>query len=319
MLPCNALSSVTVHGLVFRDGVSIPQTFQKGTSRQGRVYNFQNDYFKRPGGLSVHPLSSLTSPGNEHLSISLGETLGYGRIGTVHEANLLTRESNLPPLVMKISRHKRSAHVEQETWFYEELEQVQGIAVPRCYGLFQAHINAGSEVSVWKEERKHRSREFEKSEESDESSQSSESDYGAPKFDWDIPNSKGGIVPVFPPPDPTLITILLLERLGERMPMEEPLDTIEPDVYEIYNDISRLGIEHLDIRWSNILSVQDPDHQPPENVCPNHGHAHRWRIVDFDLARKADGRVDYLDSCAESWLERLFTNLPRGVVVEPWD
>ncbi|GJJ08301.1 hypothetical protein Clacol_002512 [Clathrus columnatus] len=200
--------------------------------------------------------------------------------------------------------------VEQEAWFYEELEQVQGIAVPRCYGLFQAHIEPGSEVSAWKEERKH---EFQ------ESDESSESGYGSPKFDWDTPDPNGERVPSFPPPDPTLITILLFERLGERMPINEPLDIIKPGVYEIYNDISRLGIEHLDIRWSNILSVQDSDHQPPEKVCPNHGHAHRWRIVDFDLARKSNGRIDYLDYSAGNWLQRLFMNLPNGVIIEPWD
>ncbi|GJJ09985.1 hypothetical protein Clacol_004211 [Clathrus columnatus] len=215
-----------------------------------------------------------------------------------------------------MSRQNRSAHMEQEAWFYDELEQVQGIAVPRCYGLFQAHIEEGAEVKTWNDEK---DSESDDSDDSDQVAESDQSD-GDGFAGANANESEGEKIPEMPTPDPTLLSILLLERLGERMPVGESLDHIKDDVHEIYNDLSRLGIEHLDIRWSNILSViQDPDDESSGTVCPNHGHAHQWRVIDFDVARKTNGTIIYMDKCAGSWLVRLFLNLPKGRIIEPWD
>ncbi|GJJ15366.1 hypothetical protein Clacol_009642 [Clathrus columnatus] len=294
----NAFSTVTIHNLILRDGILIPQTFRKGTSRQGNICEFKDSYFTRSDGFPLRLPCNLPPAGNEHLFVCLGEVLGSGRVGTVHHATLLTHHAELPPLVIKISRYKRIEHMEKEAWFYEELEQIQGIAVPRCYGFFQARIEEGNEVSTWK---------------ADIAAESKEESYSAclPAPCDKIPER---------PVDPTLLSILLLERLGERMPLRQPLHAIESDVYEIYNDLSRLGIEHMDVRWSNILSVlQDPNGQSLGVVCPNHGHTHQWRIIDFDVARKTDGSMKYLDVCAIDWLELLFNNLPKGRIVEPWE
>ncbi|GJJ09749.1 hypothetical protein Clacol_003973 [Clathrus columnatus] len=304
MLPLNAFSSVTIHGLVFKDGVSIPQTFERGISRHGRINHFEVKSFIRPGGLPKRPPSNLPPPGNDHLIIMLGDTLGSGRVGTVHQAALLTHNTNLPQLVVKISRQNRSAYIEQEAWYYEELEQVQGIAMPRCYGLFRARIEEGTEVKIWGDDKK-----------------------GSDKFDQShsrgfpqAVDSLGEKLPRMPTPDPALLSVLLFERLGGRMPIQEPIDHIRDDIFEVYNDLSRLGIEHLDIRWSNILSViQDPDYESSGIVCPNHGRVHQWRVVDFDLARKTNGTTVYLDKCTKGWLERLFFGLSNGRIIEPWE
>ncbi|GJJ14147.1 hypothetical protein Clacol_008407 [Clathrus columnatus] len=272
------------------NGIYLPQTFQKGTSRQGNVRELEDKYFARSDGFPLRFPSSLPPAGNEHLSIDLGEVLGNGRVGTVHCATLLTHHTELPPLVVKISRHGHSENMEKEAWFYEELEPIQGIAVPRCYGFFQAHMEEGTEVSTWKAD-------------SAAGSNKDPHSFHSPSLCNKTPQA---------PTNPTLLSILLLERLGERIPLN--------DVREVYNDLSRLGIEHIDVRWSNILSVlQDPNERSLGAMCPNHGHEHKWRIVDFDIARKSDARIDYLDICTSGWLELLFDNLPEGRIVEPWE
>lgn len=80
---------------------------------------------------------------------------------------------------------------------------------------------------------------------------------------------------------------------------------------EIFNDVARLGIESLDIRWNNILSVKDDS---SGIICPNHGHVHRWRLIDFDLCRKSDGNLFFIDGSSRQWLSIIFMNVyePSG-------
>ncbi|GJJ09990.1 hypothetical protein Clacol_004216 [Clathrus columnatus] len=185
ILSLNAFSEVIVHGLLLKDEASIPLTFHRGVSREGELCEipFGPDAVCR--GIPPRPPSNLPPPGGEHLSIMLGETLGSGRVGTVHRAILLGHDydTKLPPLVIKVSRQKLSESIEQEAWFYEELEHVQGIAVPLCYGFFQARIEDGTEVTTWNDDKSY------------------------------IKHKRQG--------DPTLLSILLLERLGERIPMHQ--------------------------------------------------------------------------------------------------
>lgn len=82
----------------------------------------------------------------------------------------------------------------------------------------------------------------------------------------------------------------------------------------MYNDLAHFGIESLDIRYDNILSVGDGS----QMVCPIHGHAHNWRVLDFDYARKTDGNLYFTDGCNHSWLERMFDSLVVGRIVENW-
>ncbi|GJJ15371.1 hypothetical protein Clacol_009647 [Clathrus columnatus] len=195
MIALNAFATVTVHCLILRNGIFVPQTFQKGTSRQGNIHKFNDKYWSRSDGFPIRPPSNLPPSGNEHLLIALGEVLGSGRVGTVHHATLLTHHTELPPLIIKVSQHKWSENMEKEAWFYKELEQLQEIAIPRCYGFFQVHIEEGSEVLTWKVD--------------------STAEYNGRNQTPEHPSN------------PTLLSILLLECLGERMPLRQPLDTIE--------------------------------------------------------------------------------------------
>ncbi|KAF8503191.1 hypothetical protein JB92DRAFT_2970801, partial [Gautieria morchelliformis] len=106
----------------------------------------------------------------------------------------------------------------------------------------------------------------------------------------------------------TFLSVLVLERLGDVIPINIPLGALKP--HEIYSDMGRFGIEHMNIRWRNILA---------STVCPYHGHMHRWRVVDFDLSRKSNHSHSHIESASGSWLRTILDGLEEGYVVAPWD
>lgn len=132
----------------------------------------------------------------------------------------------------------------------------------------------------------------------------------------------------------TLISVLVLERLGDMPPMLVSLESIKfvpcsfsqsahsnsplcrPDIYEIYNDLGQVGIEQMHKRWRNILAAP-PTHDSLVN--PYHGHKHQWRIVDFDRMRKSSFRLSAIDTTQNSQLPTVFCDLADGYVVEPCD
>lgn len=296
-LPLNAFSSITIHGLV-SDGASgepYAQTLHRGVVKPGRQIKMKSSRRVRPNGIPRRPPSNLPPPGDRHLTLHLGERLGAGRVGSVHDVAVMEIATGveLPPLVVKVSQWKKSGSLAQEAWFYEELEQLQGVSVPWCYGFFQTRLRDDQHVLTWTPE----------SDESEDEEQEGASD--EIKYERALPG-QGNV-----------LSILVLEKLGGNIPVGESLDpSIENDVYDVFNDIARLGIEPMDIRWSNILSARNDS---PGSVCPNHGHVHCWRLIDFDLCRKSDATTQLIDGCNHTWLRRLFDNLVEGRIVEPWD
>ena len=39
----------------------------------------------------------------------------------------------------------------REAWFYEQMERLQGVSIPLCYGYFTTEIDVNSEVLDWAE------------------------------------------------------------------------------------------------------------------------------------------------------------------------
>ena len=89
---------------------------------------------------------SLPSPGNLALSLSLGEKLGRGSSGLIYEAfvdeanSSSELASSLPPLVVKITYRGRSIRAAHEAYYYETLQPLQGVSIPRYYGRFTADV-----------------------------------------------------------------------------------------------------------------------------------------------------------------------------------
>ncbi|KAF8494289.1 hypothetical protein JB92DRAFT_2595742, partial [Gautieria morchelliformis] len=246
----------------------------------------------------VRPPSKLPPPGNLYLRVSLdSDRLGYGRVGSVYPLTIDGADQYaLPPLVIKVAGRRRSEDLAREAWFYEELEHIQGVAIARCYGFFTAEIDANSEVLGWAES---------------DANYDEEDDLDEPVS---IPKSTRTVQsPVQNGSEKTILSVLVLERLGDHLPIGVSMDTIQPDVHEIYSDMGRFGVEHMDVAWRNIVAAPATQESI---VCPYHGHKHQWRIVDFDRSRKSNFPLDRIEYGSGSWLSIIFDCLADGFVIE---
>lgn len=93
------------------------------------------------------PLSALPPPGNLHICISLTDKPGCGRPGLVYRVKV-SPDVGLPALAVKIARIGYHISLVQEASVYSEMESVQGIAVPLCYGLFEGHLSNSRQLDV---------------------------------------------------------------------------------------------------------------------------------------------------------------------------
>jgi hypothetical protein len=125
----------------------------KGTAKPARPVIPTSEDWKRVGGPPARPPSKLPPQGDLCLRLSIdAERVGYGRVGSVYPVSIHTSSQYcLPPLVIKVAARRRSPNLAREAWFYEEMEHIQGVAIPRCYGLFTAEIDPNSEVLDWAE------------------------------------------------------------------------------------------------------------------------------------------------------------------------
>lgn len=87
----------------------------------------------------------------------------------------------------------------------------------------------------------------------------------------------------------------------------------------MYTHLALLGIDHVDIRYANILQAPESPPGWPSLVSP-HSHApYRWRLVDFERSRKTNRNLEKSIFHAKGWLSRVLDNLPFGDIVEPWE
>ena len=89
-------------------------------------------------------LSSVTSAVYVTVQFTLGRKLDEGGTGMVYEVISSPIDSQgsagaeIPPLVAKIGARSKNKRIAREAWFYDELQTLQGVMVPRCYGCFEA-------------------------------------------------------------------------------------------------------------------------------------------------------------------------------------
>ncbi|KAF8522500.1 hypothetical protein JB92DRAFT_2887122 [Gautieria morchelliformis] len=342
-IPSNAFSSLIIGGLIKINGVQVPLTLSKTISKPGKPLLASAECFANPGGLlPVRPPSKLPPPGNLCLHVSLKpERLGYGRVGSVYPLRIDdTNQYALPALVIKVAARRRSDDLAREAWFYEEMEDIQGVAIARCYGFFTAEIEPNSELLDWAEA--DADCDEEEVDVRGEDSPNSE-DLVMEEFSWEvvfkreeerdklrdkirqerrdkrartIKPTRADPVSVRNRSDKTFLSVLVLERLGDVIPIGVPLEALKPDVREIYSDMGHFRVHHIDIRWRNILAAPATDQSI---FCPYHGHKHQWHVVDFDLSRKSNHLHSGIESAANGWLQTILDGLEEGYVVETWD
>ena len=82
--------------------------------------------------------------------------LNKGRTGLIYETVATSTDGQgnaiLPSLVVKIARCTKNKRIAREAWFYDEMQTLQGVVVPRCYGCFEAKIPDNCSFIPWTED-----------------------------------------------------------------------------------------------------------------------------------------------------------------------
>jgi hypothetical protein len=133
---------------------TVSRSLPKGISKPEETLLITEESFATVDDLApVRPTSKLRPPGNLCLPASLElERLGYGRVGSVYPIRMDdTNQYALPSLVINVTARRRPDDLARETWFYEEMEHLQGVAIARCHAFFTVEIDPTSEVLDWAE------------------------------------------------------------------------------------------------------------------------------------------------------------------------
>ncbi|CAL1698792.1 unnamed protein product [Somion occarium] len=363
VLPSNAFSSIILSGVAKHNSEEIDVQLNRGTPRANKPFIVKER--GRPPKPPTPPPSQLPPPGNLTLHLKVGPKIGRGRVGRVYEASVVTDNSSaelagmvLPELVLKISRRQDSKKLAREAYYYQEMECLQGVAIARCYGVYETIVPADWDFLPWKSDPLDASKRQYKSDSdiSDSECEDSESDDYRPDqysdyesdededeehdkkekkeqtldtetkdaervedemdnddyFDSDDEET--------PVPVDTPLAILILERLGERVPLGQPLPKgFKQHIYGLYHDIAELGVDHVDIRWQNILSVPRSPSTLPSLPSPFTGRKYKWRLVDFDRSYKTNRTAAHSYCYHVEYLSALLNGIPYGDAMEPWE
>lgn len=66
----------------------------------------------------------------------------------VHESTS-AGDVEFPPLVIKIAARTKNKNLAREAWFYDEMQTLQGVVIPRCYGWFEAQLAEDTTFVPW--------------------------------------------------------------------------------------------------------------------------------------------------------------------------
>jgi len=228
--------------------------------------------------------------------------MGSGRSSFVHEVDVLSTRAlpaHLPPVVLKVARSNRRAEIAREAWFYDELACLQGVILPRCYGWFEAELAEGQ--SFRPSTRATRGS-------SDTEDSNPEWRFKGSKQLTEMSHSRN------------YVSVLLLEKLGDTLPMGVPLgDELVQGIYDMFGENAELGVDHRDIRYANILAAPEGPTTLPTLPSPFTGRTYKHRIIDLEQCEKTNGETWRLTALQASWVDPIVENIPDGTIVEPWE
>ncbi|KAH8101339.1 hypothetical protein DFH11DRAFT_1736502 [Phellopilus nigrolimitatus] len=244
------------------------------------------------------PPSTLPPAANARLDISLSEKISDGRCGRTFRITVdsLTfsggatahHDCGLPPLCIKMAAPGMSRRLSKEAWCYEEMEKLQGMAIPHCYGWFESELAEGHQIvaigaGIGVDSDSDSTSGKSNYEDSDDSEEHDGSKIGG-QSNQEMQNAEKARLK-----SSNVISILLLEELGERLlDVREFPQPLRDDIHAVYEDICEMGIEHGDCRPQNILRAANCPPGFPSIKCPRHGCEHQWRIIDFHIGRKTN-------------------------------
>ncbi|KZV85876.1 hypothetical protein EXIGLDRAFT_236230 [Exidia glandulosa HHB12029] len=306
-IPQNAVASVSLDGLVQRsDGSPVSASLHRCDVVPDMVQLFpvqaildSDTHFTPPSRMfrpdrapAPRPPSNLPPPGNVHLALNLGRFIGHGRSGIVFAAEQMTTAgtvdgengASFPPLVVKVARRERFLSLAREAWFYDHLECLQGVVLPRCYGWFEMKLPCEWDVAAW---RTHPT-----------SNRGTDAEEGPSEL-MGYSSAKLRRHNITPTPFATELAeardrvfILVLERVGDTM---EIPSRMREDIYAAYKEIALLSVDmSRDVKYNNILMAPESPPGLPSLPSPFTGLTHKLRVIDFELAMKTFFSVETL-------------------------
>ncbi|KAF8988023.1 hypothetical protein BDQ17DRAFT_1435255 [Cyathus striatus] len=84
-----------------------------------------------------------------------------------------------------------------------------------------------------------------------------------------------------------ILSVLVIERMGEHLTMKESENEIE-DIRDMLRDLARKRMVHHDICYNNILQALTSPPGYLGRVCYLHNRIHKYRIIDFEQGQKIE-------------------------------
>ncbi|KZV69920.1 hypothetical protein PENSPDRAFT_665431 [Peniophora sp. CONT] len=227
----------------------------------------------------------LPEPQNRAIELRLDQELGRGKAGFVHSVE--TVGDNLPSLCVKIAFPAQRAKLSTEAWYYDDLQLLQGSAIPLCYGYFEAELSRDSKLL--------------------------------------LPDHAKRFCRARPGDDPTTsrrIGLLLLERLSdEHLPLRKHFSQQERhEIHFLLCELSRKYVHYSDLRWSNVLRVVPSSQPTPEKPLPATKQITPWRLVDLEGCQKHLMPFHYhTDKICKTKLDSMLDPLEVGEILNPED
>ncbi|OBZ78128.1 hypothetical protein A0H81_02285 [Grifola frondosa] len=299
-LALNAVSSVIIRGLVKNQA---GKKVRVQAMRCEPPPFYEGPPFARPDDFPPRVPGNLPEPKDFCLELRVRKKLSSGRCGRVFLAATISLSDPsdpsdiihspappvLPELVVKVARSRHIGPLSREAAAYHEMQAIQGVSIARCYGWFEAELGQDHVL-------------FDGGEPDD-----SDSDGRS--------NSRAANPSETPPTNK--VSFLVLERLGRRLKMYVDYEE-DADIYEVYEDLGFMGIEHADVRYANILMRPKSPLALPGLKCPFHDVVHYYRVVDFDRATKLFFNMKGYRARSNLNLGILFDGIARGRIIEPW-
>ncbi|KAI0060739.1 hypothetical protein BV25DRAFT_1917561 [Artomyces pyxidatus] len=294
----NAIRSITLEGVVqdSATGGSVPVTLHRKNAPLDLVA--PHHILRRPmapvllESTPERPPSRLPPPGTSHLRCHAGEFIGDGQSSIVFAADKVELDGappdarSVPRLVVKIARSNRLAALARDAWFYDEMECLQGSSIARCYGWFEAELTSDQVVPAW-------------------------SDHPA-----ENPDDHDHVLDIDETIHPDqlqrtarrdVLSILVLERLGDKLQPGRHPKSLRKDVMDLYKDASHLGIAiDEDVRRHNILGAPHQEPCLPSLTSPFTNRTHAWRVVDFEFGVKINYSIGQFKVSYEGHVNRMF-------------
>ncbi|RPD63470.1 hypothetical protein L227DRAFT_572616 [Lentinus tigrinus ALCF2SS1-6] len=311
-LPGNCVTSLTIDGLVTAiDSASghdhaVPLTLTLARSPPGEPRQKHHGYVPEGTGYMGYYLVPEMPAANQpvpprpdqprvRLHLRVGELIAANERHAVYDVevdvepdasdNASASASDaavyyIPPLVIKAAQtDEAGALLPKEAAMYEHIQALQGVVAPRFYGYFHCvpAANTDSE-SKWTRLPTSEPR----------------ASYGWDDVDDEencpFPADGSDVRPPAPegPPPCTRVDVLLLEKVGGRLPPGQMPDKLLIDLRRIYHDLSSLHVDHFRYRPADVAYAPlSPPGLPglPSPFRKSGRCVYGLRLVDFEGAQ----------------------------------